>query len=38
MNEIRLGIIGLGNIGKQHLNQVLDGLIDNCQVTAVCCR
>ncbi|MBT5185199.1 MAG: Gfo/Idh/MocA family oxidoreductase [Kordiimonadaceae bacterium] len=38
MNEVRLGIIGLGNIGKQHLNHVVDGLIHNCEVSAVCSR
>jgi predicted dehydrogenase len=37
MDEIvRLGIIGLGNIGKFHAEYLLDGRIDRCRLSAVC--
>ena len=36
MNKVRLGIIGLGNIGKHHCGYLLDGKIFRCELTAVC--
>ncbi len=36
MKKIRLGIIGLGNIGAQHYRNVLDGKCPEIDVTAVC--
>jgi predicted dehydrogenase len=36
MNLVRLGIIGLGNIGKFHAEYLLDGKVDRCRLTAVC--
>ena len=36
MNTVRLGIIGLGNIGKVHAGAVVDGKITRCELTAVC--
>ena len=36
MNKVRLGIIGLGNIGRFHATYLLDGKIDRCELTAVC--
>lgn len=35
MNQIRLGIIGVGNMGSGHLQNVLDGLCPSVTVTAV---
>ena len=36
MKNIRLGIIGLGNIGKHHADYLLKGKISRCRLTAVC--
>ena len=36
MEKIRLGIIGIGNIGRLHLNNVLEGKCPSVEVTAVC--
>jgi predicted dehydrogenase len=36
MNKVRLGIIGLGNIGKHHAGYLLDGKISRCELAAVC--
>lgn len=36
MDKVRLGIIGLGNIGRFHAGYLLDGKIDRCELTAVC--
>lgn len=38
MNKVRLGIIGLGNIGKYHADYVLNGKISRCELVAVCNR
>ena len=35
---MRLGIIGVGNIGLQHANNILSGIIQGCVVTALCAR
>lgn len=35
---IRLGIVGLGNIGLQHIKNVLSGEVPRCQLTAVSSR
>lgn len=35
---IRIGIIGMGNIGNIHLNNILRGKIKNARVTAICSR
>lgn len=37
-DTVRLGVIGLGNIGRQHIEQVRSGAVDNCVVTAVSAR
>jgi len=37
-SELRLGIIGLGNIAQQHIQHISDGAVPNCRVTAVCSR
>ena len=36
MNKVRLGIIGMGNIGKYHAEYLLNGKINRCELTAVC--
>ncbi len=36
MNKVRLGIIGLGNIGKHHCGYLLDGKISRAELTAAC--
>ena len=35
---IKLGVIGLGNIAKQHINNITSGLVKHCQITAICSR
>lgn len=35
---LRLGVIGLGNIAKQHIDNVLNKHTQQCQITAVCSR
>ena len=36
MDKIRIGIIGMGNIGKHHAGYLLDGKAARCELTAVC--
>ena len=36
MNNVRLGIIGLGNIGKYHADYLTKGKVSRCELTAVC--
>lgn len=36
MKEVRLGIIGVGNMGSLHARQVLQGAIPDLKLTAVC--
>jgi predicted dehydrogenase len=38
INNIRLGVIGLGNMGRVHANSVLEGKVANLQLTAVADR
>jgi predicted dehydrogenase len=38
MKKIRLGIIGLGNIGKFHADYLLAGKVSRCELVAVCNR
>lgn len=37
-NQIRLGVIGLGNIGQQHIGHIRSGAVQNCEVTALSSR
>ena len=36
--KLRLGIVGLGNIARQHIQNLLSGAVDGCELTAVCSR
>jgi predicted dehydrogenase len=36
MSNVRLGIIGLGNIGRHHATYISDGKVPNCELAAVC--
>jgi predicted dehydrogenase len=36
MQNVRIGIIGMGNIGKHHAGYLLEGKVAHCQLTAVC--
>ncbi|MFZ4682142.1 MAG: Gfo/Idh/MocA family protein [Terrimicrobiaceae bacterium] len=36
MKELRLGIIGLGNMGRAHAAVILAGKVPRCRLTAVC--
>ncbi|MCQ6279395.1 Gfo/Idh/MocA family protein [Bacillus sp. EB600] len=38
MNVIKVGVIGIGNMGKSHALQIDKGLIDGAVLTAVCGR
>ncbi len=35
---VRLGVIGLGNIARQHIQNVTSGAVGDCVVTALCSR
>ncbi len=35
-NPVRLGVIGFGNIARQHINHLLSGAVDDCRLAAVC--
>jgi predicted dehydrogenase len=36
MNKVRLGIIGMGNIGKHHTDYLRAGKINRCELVAIC--
>ncbi len=36
MNSVRLGIIGIGNMGSGHAEKIVSGKISRCELTAVC--
>src|ERR1051325_5511866 len=36
MNAVRLGIVGMGNIGKHHAAYLLEGKVPRCELVAVC--
>lgn len=36
MNEVKVGIIGVGNMGSAHLNCIAEGNIKGMKVTAIC--
>lgn len=36
MSNVRIGIVGLGNMGKAHLNSIRAGKVEGLKVTALC--
>ncbi|MCB1228020.1 MAG: Gfo/Idh/MocA family oxidoreductase [Verrucomicrobiales bacterium] len=36
MDHVRLGIVGLGNMGKAHLHNIRSGKVEGLKVTAIC--
>lgn len=36
MDKVRIGIIGLGNIGRFHVENLLNNKVENCELVAVC--
>jgi len=38
MEKVRLGIVGLGNIGRYHADYLLQGRVRRCELVAVCSR
>jgi predicted dehydrogenase len=36
MNSVRLGLVGLGNIGRHHAGYLLEGKVPRCELRAVC--
>ena len=36
MSKVRIGIIGMGNMGKHHAEYLLSGKVNRCELTAVC--
>lgn len=35
---VRVGVIGLGNIAKQHIDNIISGAVQGCEITAICSR
>ncbi|WP_339725112.1 Gfo/Idh/MocA family oxidoreductase [uncultured Paraglaciecola sp.] len=38
MSDLRLGVIGLGNIGQQHIKHIQSGAVQHCVITALASR
>ncbi|EEF62483.1 Gfo/Idh/MocA family protein [Pedosphaera parvula] len=36
MDKVRIGIIGMGNIGKHHASYLMAGKVNRCELVAVC--
>ena len=36
MNKVRMGIIGIGNMGSSHAKSIVDGQVKDMELTAVC--
>ena len=36
MNDLRLGVVGIGNMGSTHANNIYNSLINGAKLTAVC--
>src|SRR5262245_19324290 len=36
MTKVRLGIIGMGNIGQYHANYLLNQKVNRCELVAIC--
>jgi predicted dehydrogenase len=37
-SPVRIGVIGLGNIAKQHINNIVSGAVQACELRAICSR
>lgn len=37
-DTVRLGVAGLGNIGRQHIDNISSGRVADCSITALCSR
>lgn len=37
-NTLRMGIVGLGNIARQHIENISSGAVPGCRLSAVCAR
>lgn len=35
---VRVGIVGLGNIARQHIQNIVDGEVQGCEIGAICSR
>ena len=36
MNKLRLGVIGYGNMGRSHVEKIMNGKVPTMEVSAVC--
>ncbi len=36
MNKIRIGIVGVGNMGSSHVAQLMEGQVKRCELVAIC--
>jgi predicted dehydrogenase len=36
MDKVRIGIIGMGNIGRHHASYLMAGMVNRCELVAVC--
>lgn len=36
MNKIRIGIVGVGNMGASHVAQLMEGQVKRCELVAIC--
>ena len=36
MNKVKLGVIGFGNMGSQHCNNIFNGKVPGMEVSAIC--
>ena len=36
MEKVRIGVIGIGNMGSAHAVSIYNGKVDNLKLTAVC--
>ena len=35
---VRVGVVGLGNIARQHIQNIVDGEVQGCEIGAICSR
>lgn len=36
MDKVRMGIVGIGNMGASHAKNIIDGKVKGCELTALC--